>query len=116
MKRIFFYKESSGRWYADIPEWTGNKEELEMVMGADSLLDIISEGENKICILFSKKAGSFNNKNVLRIVENAADQGGMIYKVDEYNGIYIDLRVFLCDVTKFIFGEFPTNIYFCKSM
>lgn len=32
-----FYKEE-GKWYIDIP-WDGDKSELEMVMGADVLLD-----------------------------------------------------------------------------
>lgn len=26
-----------GRWYIVLPEWTGNKEDLEMVLGADIL-------------------------------------------------------------------------------
>jgi hypothetical protein len=32
MRRMFkFYKESTGRWYVDLPEWEGEKAEIEMV-------------------------------------------------------------------------------------
>ncbi len=39
MKRLRFYKEEDHRWYVDLHEWNGSKEELEMVMGADIMLD-----------------------------------------------------------------------------
>jgi hypothetical protein len=32
----------------------------------------------------------------------------------EYMGVDYELTMWLCDVTKFVFGEFPKNIYFCK--
>jgi hypothetical protein len=40
MKTFKFEKEKDNRWYIILPEWTGEKEELEMVCGADSMLDI----------------------------------------------------------------------------
>ena len=45
MRNYKFYKEETGRWYVDLPEWEGEKAELEMVLGADTFLEILSQGE-----------------------------------------------------------------------
>jgi len=36
MRTFRFYKDTDG-WFVDLPEWTGEKWELEMVSGADTL-------------------------------------------------------------------------------
>ena len=46
IRKVKFYKEKSSRWYIDLPEWEGEKEDLEMVLGADDLLNILAEGED----------------------------------------------------------------------
>jgi hypothetical protein len=43
MRTIRFYKEPDSTWFADIPEWEGEKWELEMVMGADMMLEILAQ-------------------------------------------------------------------------
>ena len=55
MRTIRFYKEPDSKWFADIPEWEGEKWELEMVMGADMMLDILSQGEGEINLTLSEK-------------------------------------------------------------
>ena len=45
IKDFRFYKEVTGRWYVDLPEWEGAKDDLEMVAGADTFLEILSQGE-----------------------------------------------------------------------
>ena len=40
-KDLDFYRESNTKWFIDLPEWKGSKEDLEMVDGADTMLDII---------------------------------------------------------------------------
>ena len=42
-----FYKEGK-RWYVDLPEWMGTKADLEMVFGADTMLDIISNKGSEV--------------------------------------------------------------------
>jgi hypothetical protein len=37
---------------------------------------------------------------------------GAFYKLENYKGIEIGLEMWLCDVTKFVFGKFPKIIYF----
>ena len=47
--RLDFYKTEDDRWFIDLPEYIeqgGDHEDLEMVRGADQLLDILSNGSN----------------------------------------------------------------------
>jgi hypothetical protein len=38
-------------------------------------------------------------------------KGGAYYLMKEYNGIEYNLKLWLCDVTLFVFNEFPEKIY-----
>lgn len=110
MKRLKFYKESDNRWYVDLPEWTGSKAELEMVAGADSMLEYMSEDEGQVWIVLSEK--EFENAEKLEFLRLATEiENGAFYKLDKYRGIEIGLEMWLCDVTKFVFGDFPKTIF-----
>lgn len=104
-----FYKEETGRWYIDIPEWDGEKASLEMVMGADTMLDILAQGDGNINLILSE-----TNKqlpyNLRYIRETPEYDEGALYEIK-----LIDkhIEVWLCDVTKFVFNKFPLDIYFC---
>jgi hypothetical protein len=113
MKRLRFYKEHPNNWYVDIPGWPGFKASLRMIAGADTLLDHLSKDQNEITINLSEMP--FENSSHLKRVkintginplsnfENGAD-----YVFKELN----DLPVWLCNVTKYVYGYFPENIYF----
>lgn len=110
MRIIRFYKEESHRWFADIPEWEGSKDDLEMVMGADTMLDIIAEGEGEILLYFGE-----NGNTVLNFIRESEELGeGAYYHFREYMGIHFDFRVWLCGVTCFVFGEYPVVLKFNK--
>ena len=57
MKRIRFVKEV-GLWYADLPEFLeqglGTKNNLLMVDGADTFLDLLSEGGKEVTLDISE--------------------------------------------------------------
>lgn len=111
MKEFKFYKESDNRWYIDLPEWTGNVCELEMVAGADKMLDYMADGKTKLSLILSVE--DFENSNKLEFIELANNiENGAYYKLDTYNGINLNSEMWLCDVTKFVFGKFPETIYF----
>lgn len=110
MKRLKFYKESDNRWYVDLPEWTGSKAELEMVSGADSMLEYMAEGEGQVWLVLSEQ--EFENADKLEFLRLATEiENGAFYKLDKYRGIEIGLEMWLCDVTKFVFGDFPKTIF-----
>jgi hypothetical protein len=71
MKRLKFYKESDNRWYVDLPEWEGSKAELEMVAGADSMLEYMAEGEAQVWIMLSED--EFENADRLEFLRLATE-------------------------------------------
>ncbi len=108
-----FYKESSGRWYVDLPTWEGSKAELEMVAGADSMLEYMAEGEEFVQLILSEE--NFEGSDALNIIEECkGDIGGALYLMTFYKGIQLNLEMWLCDVTKFVFNKFPKIIYISK--
>lgn len=110
MKILRFYKEESHRWYVDLPEWQGAKADLEMVGGADTMCDIIAQGEGEITLSLSLEM--FKNADTLEFIREADEIGeGAFYLFKSYRGLDLDLVIWLCDVTKFVFGDFPKIIY-----
>ena len=108
--RIFtFNKDQSNRWFVDLPEWTGSKAELEMIMGADNMLNIISQGENKVYLNLSPEP--FDESDSLEKIEDTPGIGGAYYMMKSYKGTEYNLKLWLCEVTRFVFGNLPEKIY-----
>ncbi len=105
MKNYTFNKEQ-GSWYIDLPDWTGTKADLQMVAGADTLLDHLSNNGTSVNVSLStdkatKDSGFQTLKKIVKTPPN-----GCIYHLGF-------TPVWLCNVTKFVFeGIFPKQIYF----
>jgi len=112
-KTFKFEKESDNRWYVVLPEWEGDHADLEMVMGADCLLDLLSQGEDIVHMTMS--TANFENHTGSMLFNKEESDGGWYYLDMKINGIPYEFEVWLCKVTKFVFGELPRSIYFCKS-
>lgn len=119
--KLRFYKEETGFWYADLPDYIaagGKKEDCQMVAGADLWLDILVNGKrNDITLEVSKERGD----NVLRLIFKGYDGtdcdlmnfGGATYRPGEIRGVdYSHHTIWLCPVTLFVFGEYPAAIYY----
>ena len=105
MRDFTFIKNEHSRWYVVLPEWEGDKEDLEMVMGADTWLDIIAQGENLVNITLSEKEmPGYKYKLTL----NREFQGGAYYDLES---TYFNFEIWLCFVTTFVFGKLPQNLY-----
>lgn len=108
--KLEFYKEGKD-WFVDLPEYEGSKADLQMVDGADRMLDELAfnpkgNKSTKVSLKVSTiTEGDFN----LQLLEKLDEGCGAYYKSDKVN-----YKIWLCDVTKFVFGEFPENIYFTK--
>lgn len=98
------FKKVNNEWYSDIKNWPKAYEaNQQMVAGADILLEKLSQGKNYITLQIKKE--SFPNSiHLSKIYE---DSWGGTYESNE-----LDHTVWLCNVTKFVFGEHPQNIYF----
>lgn len=108
--RLLFYKTDENRWYVDLPEWKGSKADLEMVAGADVMLEYLSEGKRNVWLYVSEYCIEFSHN--IKLIKEADDLGGgAYYLMPTFKGSAIDLKIWLCDVTKYVFGYFPENIY-----
>jgi hypothetical protein len=119
MRHLRFYKESDQwfdeRWYVDLPDWTGDKADLEMVSGADSMLELMAEGEREFIVAVSDTR--FENSDEIMFKKKADDIGnGAYYFMKNYAGISYHLDIWLCDVTLSVFNGFPASIFIAKSM
>ena len=103
-----FYKDNDSRWYAAMPDSDFSKEELEMVCGADTMLDILAQGEDIVVLTMTDEECEFDH---IDLVEEPEVVGGGVYLVTSLNGIVFDFQIWLCDVTKSIFGKMPERIY-----
>lgn len=105
MKNFRFNREEDNRWYVVLPEWTGSKEDLEMVCGADTMLDILSQGADSVNVSLSTEP--FQDYKYMLSYLNESNEGGDYLLTSDL----LTFDVWLCHVTKFVFGNFPKRIY-----
>lgn len=105
-----FNKEDQS-WYIDLPEWTGSKDDLEMVLGADTLLNTILDktrndafADDSVQITFSDTE---HLKHRLTKMYDDYEFGGAWYWCEEF-----EHKLWLCEVTRFVFGIMPDIIYY----
>ena len=113
VKKLIFIK-LAGRWFVHLPNYPGHYSDLEMVLGADVMCDLIDSFDiGHITVTISDKP--FENTNfttktyILDFINSTTSNGeqdGANYRMREYK-----LDVWLCNVTKYVFGEFPATIY-----
>lgn len=112
IEKFEFNKNIKGEWYLNLPEWKGDPEELQMVEGADRWLSLLAGHAVKINVLLSdKKFAGADNLTLLHI-RDANLGGGGNYYLETYKGKEIGLKLWLCEVTRFVFGTIPQRIYF----
>lgn len=115
MINISFNKEldNSGKWYAVVPEWTGDKADLQMVCGADTLLDMInmSLGEPNTINLDIYVDDEFSIdifEGSFKLIKEGGDEGGGWY-IGRYKDQVVP-ELWLCEVLRFIFNKIPIKI------
>lgn len=112
-----FYKEEN-IWYIDLPNYPYDKSDLAMVMGADDMLDIISNNGKTVFLNISNSddENHVEYSNKLEYLRDAKDEMGQgaFYVMKNCDNKDVMLEIWLCDVTKFVFGDFPKIIYFEK--
>lgn len=111
-KKLTFIK-LAGKWFVHLPDYEGHYSDLEMVLGADVMCDMIDTfdtGYITATVSDESKESNFATKEyVLDFVNSTVSNGeqdGANYRLREWK-----LDVWLCNVTKYVFGEFPTTFY-----
>lgn len=98
---ILNFERIDSRWYLKNDKWEGSKEELQMIAGADTLIDFLSKGESLKINVWTEKEHTENNKNYF----HAISLGKGNYRM----GVF---TFWLCSVTEWVFGYMPTDLYF----
>lgn len=103
-----FEKESNGKWYAIIPDWPYDHEELEMVDGADELLDSLTTDDRLVSIEVETEEPAADGYVTYTLVDH--DDYGGTYVTDDQN---VEVKkIWLCNVMHFAFeGEHPEILY-----
>ena len=112
METYLFVKEGN-EWYIDLPEYLeqgGAKGDLQMVEGADTMLDRMAERGSTVVLNLAEEP--FEGADELVLVEKCDPSiGGGYYLMEKYNGKAVNQRMWLCQVTEFVFGKLPERIF-----
>jgi len=107
-----FVRENGG-WYIDLPEYLeqgGSKGDLEMVSGADTMLDIIAGEKNEVTLQVNTEP--FDDADELILTELCDPiLGGGYYHMKRFENREVNRDFWLCDVARFVFGDIPVKIY-----
>lgn len=109
VKHLNFVK-LAGCWFAHIPDYEGDPSDLAMVEGADVLCDMLDHQKkglihSKISDEPLEEESMYDNIYTLDFINSTEDIGAN-YKCREFK-----LDLWLCNVTKYVFGKFPKTIY-----
>lgn len=105
-----FNKEENNRWYIDLPDWAESHDNLEMVAGADDLLNFLGGNPVTISCITSKEDKEIEGYIKLKRL-NWGLTSGAYYSVN-YDGI--NRKLWICPVTLYVMGEYPEYLYIKK--
>jgi len=114
-KQITFLKDDAG-WYADME---GTRGQNAMVSGADTMIEMLSNGGNRVEMVFSSDVEN-PGKYVMKLHRVEHDPFGATYYVSggnvgtapSFRGLFGMPLAWLCNQThRFIGGEHPKDIY-----
>ena len=112
MKPYRFLK-TGADWYIDLPEFIeqgGSIGDLQMVDGADKMLDMMAESSNSVVLRIAKE--KFDGADILTLIEKCDPYiGGGYYIMEQYKGQEINRIMWLCQVIEFVFGDTPLHIF-----
>ena len=104
---LTFEKWEDGRWFVVLPDYDGPQEDLEMVDGADKLLDVLTTDGLYVNLRISLEYDS--DMYHLHLVKH--DELGGTYEVMNH-GRFLHKDIWLCNVVHDIIGEHPEDIWF----
>jgi hypothetical protein len=112
MNTYRFLKEGQD-WYIDLPEFIesgGSKGDLQMVEGADKMLDMIAKGGQEVSLAIDRSL--FAGSDKLMLTERCYPYiGGGYYNLKTFEGKEINQTMWLCAVTEYVFGDLPEEIF-----
>lgn len=122
MKREYtlsFEQDPDSRWYVIFPGWPLERAHLEMVAGADDMLNLLDKQEQKhlvtVSVIPSSKQRQLEGYIQLTCVKSSLSGGGF-YTVQGLEGwgtpgAKREKQLWLCPVTLCVLGRYPKYIY-----
>lgn len=122
MKREYtlsFEQDPDSRWYVIFPGWPLERAHLEMVAGADDMLNLLDKQEQKhlvtVSVIPSSKQRQLEGYIQLTCVKSLLGGGGF-YTVQGLEGwgtpnAKREKQLWLCPVTLCVLGRYPKYIY-----
>ena len=114
MERKLVFVKLAGRWFVHLPDYPGSPEDLEMVCGADSFcqqLDKHNTGFVTVYVGIEPKVNQFTTQEYVFTFDAYSEWSGEIDGATYHLESDPDFEIWLCNVTKYVFGEFPATIY-----
>ena len=123
---VMAFINEDGIWFADLPhfleEGLGTRDDLIVVDGADTFLDLLSEGRPSITLKLSANIFPgyvfLMSKVRMELGRELPDQVGLAsidygayYQVTSLQENVNKHQLWLCPVTEFVFGNYPLQIY-----
>jgi hypothetical protein len=109
MRELLTFQKDAEGWFIVLPAWKGEKSALQMVSGADTLLDYLCNGKSVVNLTVSDKP--FRGRKVLLILTKSNELGADYLYIEERETDHHYHELWLCPVTLFVFGEYPYKIY-----
>ena len=112
----YSFIKKDGNWQLHFSSYTnreGKNRDIELNDGAESMLNLLSEGNNQVNLVFDKKP--FQDADEIELLQTCEPfLNGGYYLLRRYQGKEINYEMWLSDLTKYVFEETPQKIYFKK--
>ena len=108
---VSFTKEANDKWYVDFPNWPLSHDNLEMVAGADDLLDILNDDTDHVRVEVKLKQA----EGIQLTKVHSALTKGAFYTVDGVRGwenpnTIRRKQLWLCPATLTVLGHYPKHL------
>jgi hypothetical protein len=111
--KTYRFIKTGEEWFIDLPEYIeqgGNYGDLQMVDGADTMLEVMAGEGDTVTLTIATEP--FAGADELILTEKCDPYiGGGYYLMKTYRGKEINQRMWLCQVTEFVFGNLPERIF-----
>lgn len=105
--QLTFECTEDGRWFVVFPEYEGPQEDLEMVEGADEMLDVLTMDLITVTLDINIEEPGIGEYFILEL-ESHDDDGAFYNVIDcpHFSG-----NIWLCNVVHELFNEHPERFY-----
>jgi len=111
---LIFKKEDDNRWFISLDDYQGDKNDLEMVSGADSLCDVLSHNKSTLEVSLTDTLTPYTIVILHRWLPFEQEEFEMVgswYRADFETERPESFDLWICPVTLLVLGHYPNVIY-----